>query len=229
MPRIARAVAVGVPHHVTQRGNHRQDVFFSPEDHQVYLQWLAEYAAKYNVSIWAYCLMLNHIHLVVTPNSPNALAHTMQAVQSRFTQRQNNQFHWEGHLWQGRFFSAPLDDSYFWHAIRYVERNPCRAKLVDRAEDYRWSSAAAHCGLVTDQILSPIIGEPAMTEVEWSDWLAGDEGDEIRLLRAATDSGNACGGPDFIARLSSIIGRPLQVKPRGRPKKLISQIVEDIG
>ena len=225
MPRIARAVAVGVPHLITQRGNHRQDIFFSSEDRQVYLQWLAEYAAKYAVDIWAYCLMSNHIHLVATPNMPLGLAQTMRAVQSRFTQRQNRQFHWTGHLWQGRYFSAPLDESYCWHAIRYVERNPLRAKLVERAEDYPWSSAAAHCGLVTVPVLSPITIDHMLTTAGWSDWLAGDDGDEMLTLRAATASGNACGGSDFVERLSTIIGRPLQVKPRGRPKNRVPEAI----
>ena len=172
-------------------------------------------------------LLPNHIHLVVTPNMPFSLAHTMQAVQSRLTQQQNHHFHWAGHLWQGRYFSAPLDERYCWHAIRDVERNPLRAKLVERAEDYPWSSAAAHCGLITDPVLSPITIEHLLTAAGWSDWLSGEDGGEILSLRTATVSGNACGGSDLIERLSTLIGRPLQIKPRGRPKNVLSRIVED--
>ena len=107
----------------------------------LYLQWLAAYKEKYHLRIWAYCLMTTHMHLVATPEQETSLALTMQALHSRYTQRQNFLFHWVGHLWQGRFFSAPLDETYFWHAIRYVERNPVRAGLVERAEDYPWSRA----------------------------------------------------------------------------------------
>jgi len=219
MPRIARAVAVGVPHHVTQRGNHRQDVFFTPDDYAVYLHWLAEYATKYQLRIWACCLMPNHVHLVVTPEREDTLARTMQAVQSRFTQRLNSRLHWHGHLWQGRFFSAPLDEYYFWHALRYVERNPVRAGLVARAETYPWSSAAAHCGVAPTNLLAPLPAETLMGADGWSAWLAGAEGEAILSLRAATSSGRPCGTLAFVEQMSSALGRPLQAPQRGRPRK----------
>lgn len=219
MPRVARTVAVGVPHHLTQRGNRRLDVFFTPEDRQLYLHWLTDYAHKYQVRIWAYCLMTNHIHLVATPDQEGAFAGTMRALHSRFTQRQNVAHQWTGHLWQGRYFSAPLDAAYFWHAIRYVERNPVRMGLVERAEDYPWSSAAAHCGLCPDPLLEPLPVDNLIRPDAWSDWLAGADGDELGTLRAATASGHPCGSESFRERLASLLGCPLPARPRGRPRK----------
>ncbi|HEY3379897.1 MAG TPA: transposase [Armatimonadota bacterium] len=227
MPRIARAIVVGVPHHLTQRGNHRQDVFFIQEDRQFYLQWLAEYAHKYQVRIWAYCLMTNHIHLVLTPEQECSLASTMRALHSRYTQRQNFIHQWAGHLWQGRYFSTALDEAYFWHAIRYVERNPVRADLVERAEDYSYSSAAGHCGLIHDPLLEPLPAETMIGPAGWSGWLAGEDGDELFALRASTASGRPCGSVSFLARLASMLGRPLHAKPRGRPRKSGSTIAEE--
>jgi len=192
----------------------------------VYLHWLAEYAARYQLCIWAYCLMTNHIHLVVTPSFDLALARTMQAVQSRYSSRMNKEYHWNGHLWQGRFFSCPLDESYFWQAIRYVERNPLRARITERAEEYRWSSAAAHCGLVTDPLLAPLPAENMIAPDGWSGWLDGEDGDELLILRAGTLSGRPCGSPDFVENLSTVMGRSLHAKPRGRPRKNITSLEE---
>jgi putative transposase len=220
MPRIARAIAVGVPHHLTQRGNHRQDVFFTPDDRALYLRWLAEYTEKYQVRLWAYSLMTNHLHLVATPEQELSLALVMRALHSRYTQRQNVLHHWSGHLWQGRFFSTPLDERYFWRAIKYVERNPVRAGLVARAEDYPWSSAGAHCGLATNPLLAALPPEPWLGPDGWSGWLAEEDADDLLCLRAATASGRPCGSPAFITSLTALVGRSMQAQPRGRPRKL---------
>jgi len=223
MPRLLRAFAIGVPYHLTQRGNHGQDVFFTPEDRAIYLRWLAEYRDRYQVSIWAYCLMTNHLHAVATPEQDGALSRTMQMVNGRYTQRQNFLHDWHGHLWQGRFFACALDEEYFWNAIRYVERNPVRAGLVERAEEYRWSSAAAHCGLHTDPLLAPLPAENAISTEGWSGWLDGEDGDDLLLLRSTTARGHPCGSLDFIERLTAEVGRSLHTKLRGRPRKTASQ------
>lgn len=135
MPRIPRPVFSGVPHHITQRGNRRENVFFSDEDRVVYLGWLAHYCAKFQVHVLAYCLMTNHIHLVAVPEGESALEKVFRPLHTRYAQRINGAMRWSGHLWQGRFFSSPLDEIYLWAAIRYVERNPVRAGIVRRAED----------------------------------------------------------------------------------------------
>jgi putative transposase len=154
MPRLARTVCAGIPHHITQRGNRREDVFYTDDDRAAYLDWLREYAGKHEVDILAYCLMTNHIHLVAVPKTEAGLQWVLKPLHMRYAQRINRRRGWKGHLWQGRFFSSALDETYLWAAIRYVERNPVRAKLVRKAENYPWSSAAAHCGLREDPVLT---------------------------------------------------------------------------
>src|SRR3990170_4525 len=154
MPRLARAVCAQVPHHLTQRGNRRENVFFTDADRQTYLTWLQEYAGKHAIDILAYCLLSNHVHLVAVPATEDGLQNVLKPLHMRYAQRINRAWGWKGHVWQGRFFSSPLDEAYLWAAIRYVERNPVRAKMVRKAENYRWSSAAAHCGLKPDPVLT---------------------------------------------------------------------------
>jgi putative transposase len=105
MPRVARVVVEGIAYHVTQRGNRREDIFFEDEDRQKYLQWLQEYSSNHNLKIWAYCLMTNHIHLIVVPQNGNSLEKVMRPLHMRYAQHINRKKGWSGHLWQGRFFS----------------------------------------------------------------------------------------------------------------------------
>ncbi len=146
MPRIARVVIPGIPHHVTQRGNRREDVFSEDNDRQRYLRLLLEYSAKHGLKTLAYCLMTNHIHLVCIPERADTLASVFRPLDLRYTQHFNWSQRISGRLWQGRPFSCALDDAHLCAALRYVERNPVRARMVRKAEHYAWSSAAAHCG-----------------------------------------------------------------------------------
>jgi putative transposase len=172
MPRIARVVIPGCPHHVTQRGNRREDVFFTEADRLRYLELLAEYAAKDGLAVQAYCLMTNHVHLVVVPRAEASLAAALKPVHMRYTQHVNRTQRLRGRLWQGRFFSCPLDDEHLWAAVRYVECNPVRAGLLERAEHYPWSSAAAHCGLRADPVLSdPCELTERLGPQQWPHWL----------------------------------------------------------
>lgn len=222
MPRIARPVFAGVPHHVTQRGNRREDVFFSDDDRSAYLAWLGEYCARYGVRLLAYCLMSNHIHVVVVPGKPDSLEKLFRALHTRYAQRINRQHNWTGHVWQGRFFSSALDEAYLWAAIRYVERNPVRARIVRRAENYRWSSAQAHCGLKFDAALST---DPAWLRQlgavdNWPEWLAGgNPPEQLEVLRRHVERSLPCGSEAFLRRLERRAGQPLRPRPRGRPKK----------
>ena len=146
MPRIAGVIFPGVPHHVTQRGNRKGQVFFNDEDRWAYLDLLRDYAERHTLEVLAYCLMTNHVHLVVLPRTADALPQALKPLHMRHAQRINRVHGWNGHLWQGRYFSSPLDEDYVWAAIRYVELNPVRSRMTERAENYPWSSAAAHCG-----------------------------------------------------------------------------------
>jgi len=137
MPRIARAVAVGYPHHITQRGNYCQIVFEKDEDYLQYLEWLKLYSKRYSLKIWAYCLMQNHVHFIAVPMEPDSLAKAFNTLHMRYSQYINMRNKSAGHLWQGRFFSCVLDERHLYSGIRYIENNPVRARIATRAEEYQ--------------------------------------------------------------------------------------------
>lgn len=222
MPRQARTVFAGVPHHITQRGNRREDIFYTDEDREIYLTWLQEYCLLHKVEILAYCLMSNHIHLVAVPKTETGLQAVLKPLHMRYAQRFNRQRGWKGHVWQGRYFSSALDEHYLWAAIRYVERNPVRAKIVRKAEKYPWSSAAAHNDMSEDTVLTtkPYWKKQMAAIGNWSDWLAeGDQVDETGVLRRNIEKGLPCGSDRFIKKLEKQAGRLLQFRPPGRPRK----------
>jgi len=217
MPRPARTIIAGVPYHLTQRGNHRQDVFLTDDDRRQYLAWLRNYTRRYALDIWAYCLMTNHIHLIAVPNTELALARTIQMTHMRHTQRMNQLQQWTGHLWQGRFFACALDEAHCWAAIRYVEQNPVRAGVVTEAASYLWSSAAAHCGVREDPLLTPI---PYQADIpDWAAWLAAEDAVESAGIRQHTRRGHPAGSKSFLDALATRLGHAVQPRPRGRPKK----------
>ena len=144
MPRNARVVAPGIPYHVTQRGTNRQQVFFGIADRKLYLQLIRENLAEAGVRILAYCLMTNHVHFIAVPGREDSLAVLFGRAHGRYSQALNIRRGRCGHLWQARFHSCPMSGAHLQVGLRYVEANPCRAGLVERPEQYRWSSAAAH-------------------------------------------------------------------------------------
>ncbi len=228
MPRFPRPVFAGIPHHVTQRGNRQERVFFRDSDRITYLRCLGKFAVRYGVKVLAYCLMDNHVHLIVVPASEHALEQVFRPLHTKYAQRVNRLKSWKGHLWQGRYFSSALDDAYLWAAVRYVERNPVRAGIVAKAEDYPWSSAQAHCGLRSDGVLSSDRRWLADFNVgDWSAWLASDDDPtKLEVLRQHADRGLPCGEEDFVAELERQAGQSLRLRPRGRPK---APPVEDEG
>lgn len=222
MARYARLVYAGIPHHVTQRGNRREEIFFTDENRWAYLVWLAGYCKKHRVDVAAYCLMPNHVHIVAIPQSTNSLERVFRPLHTRYAQYVNRCRGWTGHLLQGRYFSSPLDDAHFVAAVRYVERNPVRSQIVPRAEDYRWSSAAFHCGFRHDSLAAAINmvdrGFPATNE--WSAWLAeADEAPQIAVLRRHIEANLPCGDTSFVSQLATQAGRDLAFRARGRPRK----------
>ncbi len=215
MARGPRIVVPEVPHHVTQRGNRGEDVFFTDEGRWKYLDLLAEYSAMHGLKILAYCLMTNHVHLVAVPMKPNSLGKVLRTVDMRYTQHVNWSEGLTGILWRGRPFSSPMDDRHFWAALRYVERNPVRAGLVTHAEEYPWSSAAVHCGLRTSATLSPLPPHPDIAN--WPEFLSDpDEDRMLKALRFGTHRGIPIGDDDFVLRVSKTLRRP--IRPRGRPR-----------
>ena len=164
MPRIARSVAVDYPHHITQRGNNRTTVSFDDEDHWFYINTLKRYSQKYKLEIWAYCLMGNHVHLLAVPREDTSLARGIGLTNMVYTQYLNRKHGNCGRVWQNRFFSCAVEkDTYLWSVARYIERNPVKAGMLEKAEEYRWSSARAHLLSRADQLLS---GEQWITEAE---------------------------------------------------------------
>ena len=219
MARLARTVVPGYPHHITQRGNRRLPTFFSDEDFQAYVDLVAAHGAARGLTVWAWCLMPNHVHLVAVPEAPEALARALGEAHRRYTRRVNFREGWRGHLWQERFFSCVLDAPHALAAARYIERNPVRAGLVKRAWDWPWSSAAAHVAGTGDALIRP--GGPLMAEVsDWRRFLTRDEDDAtVRALRLHARTGRPLGAARFLARLERRLGRPLAPGRPGRPRK----------
>ena len=183
MARLARIVVPGIPHHLTQRGNRRDAIFFNKADRSKYLLLLKDQCRMYGLEVWAYCLMTNHVHLVAVPKFGDSLGQSMRRMNSGYTSYINRRQALCGHLWQGRFYSCPLDEANLWSAVRYVERNPVRAGLAKRAEKYPWSSAAAHCGLVQDELLAGELEKSGRVE-NWREWLR--EEDETAVKASAS-------------------------------------------
>ncbi len=159
MPRIARLVIPGLPHHVTQRGLNRQPTFFEDADCQLYLDLLSDAATRADVSIWSYCLMPNHVHLILVPAREQGLRLTLGETHRRYVSTVSRRMETDGKLWQGRFASVAMDEAHLHTAFRYVALNPVRAKLVAKASDWRWSSTrtliAAENDGVTD--VAPVL------------------------------------------------------------------------
>ncbi len=245
MSRVARVVVPGYPHHVTQRGNRRADVFETEDDRHAYLRFLKKYGERHGLDIWAYCLMTNHIHLVAVPEREESLARALRDAHTVYAMRFNTRTQLSGHVWQGRFYSCTLDEAHLWAAVRYVERNPVRAGMVDRAEDHPWSSARAHCGLGLSQAkrsgdgtvpirarttdgtcateLDPLLSKefppPGVIE-DWAQWLrVEDDPDAVDRIRRQTRTGRPCGGSRFVAQLEHRLGRLLRPAKRGRKPK----------
>ncbi len=219
MGRVARVVVPGIPHHVTQRGNRQADVFLTNGDHEAYLRFLQKYATLHGLAVWAYCLMTNHVHLIVVPEREESLGNALRDAHTVYAMYFNTHTGMSGHVWQGRFYSTPMDDSHLWSAVRYVEQNPVRAHMVPRAEDHRWSSARAHCGLRRDPLLANDFPRPGIIE-DWREWLSEGEGEQtIAYLRKQTHSGRPCGTDEFVTVLENTLQRSLRPKKRGRKPK----------
>jgi putative transposase len=220
MPRIARTVIPGIPHHVTQRGNNRQDVFFVEDDRTVYLHFLSRYAPQFGLDILGYCLMTNHVHLVAVPRKADSLALAVGRADFRYTQYVNRMHSRVGHLWQNRFHSSPLDERHTVAALRYLEQNPVRARIVRVPWRYRWSSASAHVGGRDGSgLLDLDAWGKKWTPDEWREMLRSSLDEKVvESLRHHTARGRPLGSDSFISKLEHLLGRRLRALPIGRPK-----------
>lgn len=220
MGRIARIVIPNYPHHVTNRGNRGDPVFFTTEDKERYLSLFLEFSRRWGLDIGAYCLMDNHVHFMAVPRHADSLARTMGVTQMRYAQLVNKHQGWRGHLWASRFFSTPLDSNHFQAAVRYIELNPVRAGLVERAEDYYWSSARAHIQRQNNLLLSKdaLFGLEDLVG-DWSNWLSeGNTDTELEMLRKCTRTGRPCGSKSFVSIVKKVTGRD-PMKATGEQKK----------
>jgi putative transposase len=221
MARLARSTIIGFPHHVIQRGNYDQPVFEDEADYSRYLNWLHEYALRYTMDIWAYCLMPNHVHFICVPKAEDALARAFNTLHMRYAQYFNSKRGVRGHLWRARFMSCALDDRSVREEVRFIETNPVRARIVERAEDYSWSSARSH---VTGD-LDPVLSDGCFLQSEVSDWRAylTDRGEEavVKRVRERLKTGRPAGDAEFVHKLEEIVGRHLEALPRGRPRKIL--------
>jgi putative transposase len=224
MARLARTIIPGLPHHITQRGNRRARVFFGDEDYRVYLELISAAAARARTEIWAYCLMPNHVHFIMSPSDQDGLRATFAEAHRRYTARIHARLKVTGHLWQGRFSSTAMDERHLMAAARYVSMNPVRAGLVEAAADWPWSSARAHLagrddGVVTTAPLLDRVADFASLLETAEDAVA------VRAIRSSRSTGRPAGAEDWIKALEAQTGRTLAPakrgpKPRGRDEQV---------
>jgi len=223
MPRRPRVIVPGVAHHVTQRGNNRQSVFFNSDDRLLYLRLLRYHASRNGAHILGYCLMTNHVHLIVTPDRESSLARTFGATHAEYALALNQAANRTGHLWRNRYFSCPLEGAHLERAMLYVDLNPVRADLVASACDWPWSSARVHS---TEGLTDPVLDADWVDQAggwDRADWRArlssSQTGGEDALLRRATLRGEPLGSTHFVEELEQRAGRRLRVFARGRPRR----------
>jgi len=220
MSRIARAVALGFPHHVVQRGNNREKVFLSEADKEKYLSLLKKYSDKWESPILAYCLMNNHVHLLTRPTKNESLYKLMQGVTLCYTQYINRTYNRTGRLWESRYHSCIVDkEKYLWAVARYIEQNPVRAKIAKKAEDYQHSSAKAHIYGTKDEALGEMLFEGRQRNDYIELIKASIKEADINSIRNYTKNGRPFGSESFTEKIERKLDRMLRARPVGRPKK----------
>ncbi len=208
MPRNSRAVAVGYPHHITQRGNNCEPIFFDDNDHLVYLEALNHYTQKYKVDVWAYCLMTNHTHLLAVPQTVDGLAKALGLSSLKYTRHVNRKYFRSGRIWQGRFYSCIVDaESHLWAVTRYIVNNPVKARIVSSALDYRWSSIHHHLGSKCDPLLKSSVWLQPENREAYLQFLFEDDDRLSSLIGKATISGRPLCDDKTLIRLEKHLGR----------------------
>lgn len=231
MPREPRVVAVGLPHHITQRGNARQDVFTTDALRRAYLELLWEHAAANRLRLLAYCLMTNHVHIVAVPEADSSMSNTFRHAHGRFSQYWNTDRNRTGHLWQNRYYSCPVEELAADRVMAYVENNPVRAGMVERAEDFEWSSAGAHLGRISaGGMLDMAWWQRRWTAEGWRGVLLerAESEQELRAIRQATYTGRPLGSKEFITGLEKKLGRILEIRPGGRAKQNVDGCADQL-
>ena len=219
MPKCNRIVIPDLPHHICHRGNLGQDVFFLDSDRTLYLGLLNEHSQVHRVTIQAYCLMSNHIHVIATPQDSSGLHRTFQRVQGDYARALHTRLNRRGNLWHGRFRSAAMDEDYFWAAMVYVEQNPVRAGIVTSAEAWTWSSARAHAEEYPDTMLDLTRWRTRYTAERWKECLKLGLRDSsiLERIRQSTKNGRPAASEAFLRDLETSLGVRLCPKRTGRP------------
>jgi len=217
MARIARIVVPGIPHHITQRGNRRQETFFKEDDYREYISLMSASCRLHGVEIWAYCLMSNHVHLIAVPEQDESLRSAIGEAHRRYTRSINFRQNWRGHLWQERFASFPMNERYLLAAARYVELNPVRARITKDPSSYLWSSARSH---ILDEDDALVRVKPLLDLVpDWKNFLnEGIAENDIKCIRQHERTGRPLGDDRFITKIERAVDRVLSKKKPG-PKK----------
>jgi putative transposase len=226
MPRYLRAFLVGYPHHIVQRGHDRKPVFACERDCLAYLGNLREQIDERDIRLFAYCLMTNHVHLLVEPSVEGGdLSRLMRVLAGRQTRYVNRLEGRTGTLWEGRFKCSIVDaESYLIACCRYIERNPVRARMVQSAADYRWSSFRQRCGLVEPVMPLaplPVVGAYGPSFSEYTDYVTDeDDVDDIGIIRSAINRNQLTGNDRFRSAMEEKLGRRMSDRAPGRPKKV---------
>ncbi len=219
MPRAARASVGGVCYHVINRGNARRAVFLKDGDYQAFLKALAHACIEIPMPVLGFCLMPNHFHLAVLPKEDGDLSRWMHWVLNTHVRRYHRHYHSSGHIWQGRFKAFPIQqDEHLLTVLRYLERNPVRANLVKRADQWSWSSARywpQDTGCPSYLALGPV-PRPA----NWLEWVnqpltPGD----LEALRRCVNRGAPFGNAGWVERTAERLQLQSTLRPRGRPRK----------
>jgi putative transposase len=218
MPRTARASQGGYCYHVINRGNGQTKVFHKKADYAAFVQLMIDANERLAMRLTGYCLMPNHFHLVLWPHKDGDLSRWMQWLLTSHVRRYHRHYKGCGHVWQGRFKAFPIQkDEHYLSVLRYVERNPLRAKLVEHAQDWSWSSLSnlheAHPdGLLADGPLPKGSG--------WTNHVNAAQSDaELGLLRASVNRGTPFGSEAWARRTAAALGLEASLRPRGRPRK----------
>ena len=218
MPRTARASVGGICYHVLNRGNARGDVFHKDADFVAFIKLIAAANERLPMRVLAYCLLNNHFHLVLWPRNDGDLSRWMQWLLTSHVRRYHRHYHSSGHVWQGRFKAFPVEqDEHLLSVLRYVERNPLRANLVARAQQWPWSSLAWRAsGERPDMLADWPIACPR-------DWLArvnrAQSKAEEDALKRAIERGQPFGRDGWVRRTAKRLGLESTLRPRGRPRK----------
>lgn len=228
MPRLPRLILPGQAHHIILRGNNRQAIFFSDHDREQLLKTLAEVAALHQVAIHAYVLMDNHLHLLATPQHEEGLSRMMQSLGRRYVAWFNTRHQRSGTLWEGRFRAGLIEsERYFMACMRYIELNPVRAGLCADPEQWRWSSAGHHLGLVRDMLVKEhelywsLGNTPFEREHAYREFLTqGVSTSECQQLTDAALRGRPLASATFLKPLAAEHKQVVVRRPRGRPRKV---------